>query len=118
MSEGQSTDWEGPALQQVCQARGNGFVMACGELSGSWWRQHPQDVVGARAGAKEQEEPRSLQVLQFWETRQELLMGGRKIVEVLADENVRSQGRPQNDHAFLCCWQPRVPDPHVGPQAG
>ena len=50
--------------------------MAGGELSGSWWRQHPQDVVGARAGAKEQEEPRSLQVLQFWETRQELLMGG------------------------------------------
>ena len=54
MSEGQSTDWEGPALQQFC--RGNGLVMACGELSGSWWRQHPQDVVGARAGAKEQEE--------------------------------------------------------------
>ena len=83
-------------------------------LGGIKGRKHPQQVVTARAGTEQEEQPRSLKVVKCGDVLEESGVGLAGLLELGLDEVGVSYGGPTDGEALFCGGQSGVADPNVG----
>ena len=79
-------------------------------LGGGVRREHAEEVVGARRGAEQQEEPSRLQVGKGRDALQQGVVLAALLLQVLAHKSCGSEGGAKNDQSLA--FRRRAPRPH------
>ena len=87
--------------------------MVGSKLGGECWRCCAEDVIATGAGAKQQQEPKGLEVVSGRDTLEQLFMAAVDVVQLVPHVCFRHKGRAEDCESLLLAGQGLVADPHI-----